>query len=64
MAFPSQWLVIGVPVALRRRRVKKSCHGCSFGKIWRVRVMAWQSWHLNCHAWMAIIALVMTARRN
>jgi len=64
MAFPSQWLVVGVPVTLGRRRVKKTCHSRSFGKIWRVRVMTRQSWHLNCHAWMTIIALVVTAWRN
>jgi len=39
MAFPPQWLVIGVPVALGRRRVKKTCHRSSFGKIWRIGVM-------------------------
>lgn len=62
MAFPTQWLVIRVPVALICR-VKKT-HGSRSGQTLLEPLVARQGWNLDCHARMTLVAFVVAARRD
>ncbi|KAK7306032.1 hypothetical protein VNO77_43946 [Canavalia gladiata] len=54
MAFPTQWLVIGVAVTLEKQTFL--CSNC-WGK-------TWQGWNLHCHAWMTLVALVAYSEKK
>lgn len=63
MAFPTQWLVIRIPVVTLVCRAKKT-HGIGSGMTRMEPLVARQGWNLNGHAWMALVAFVVAARRD
>lgn len=62
MAFPTQGLVIGVPVTLVSR--VEETHGCGPGQTGFDPLVSRQGRNLNRHAWMALVAFVVAARRH
>jgi carbonic anhydrase/acetyltransferase-like protein (isoleucine patch superfamily) len=60
-AFPTQWLVIGVPVT--SRRLVEELRRSGLRQTTQTR-LTWHGRHLDRHAWVALVALVMAARRG
>jgi len=58
MTFPTQWLVIGVPVILEKETLRCSTRGNTY---W---FMTRHGWNFHCHAWMTLVALVVASRRH
>jgi len=61
MTFPTQWLVIGVPVTLEKETLHCSTR---WDRYWVDSVIPRQGWNLHCHAWMTLVALVVASRRH